>query len=90
MKAKAEGRSEVNRREEPVEYPMWYPWFLRGEADPFFLRGESKEVCADPSEPKLVVRLRMAVPFSEPEDASPSWSVSQSAWSPWRRRPMHS
>jgi len=88
MKAKAEGHSEVNRSKEPAEYPMWYPWFLRGEADPFFLRGEPTEHSANPSESALAVRLRIAVPFSEPEDASAAPSVSQSAWSPWRRRPM--
>jgi len=87
MNAKAEGRNTVDRSKEPVEYPMWYPWFLRDQAHPFFLRGEPTEVSADPSGPKLVVRLRMAVPLSKAEAASPASPVNQSAWSPRRRRP---
>jgi len=87
MKAKAEGRSEVNRSKEPEEYPMWYPWFLRDGADPFFLPGEPAEVSGDSSDPKLMVRLRMAAPFSGPENALPASPASQSPWSPWRRRP---
>jgi len=88
MKAKAERRSEWGRGKEPEEYPMWYPWFLRDEAEPFFLRGEPAQSSVDSNEAKLVVRLRMAVPFSAAEDASPASSVNQSGWSPWRRRPI--
>ena len=87
MKAKAEGRGEVNRSDEPAEYPMWYPWSLRDEADPFFVRGEPVDGSADPTEPKLEVRLRMAAPSLATDDATPVSTVSQSAWSPWRRRP---
>jgi len=87
MKAKAEGRGELNRSKEPVEYPTWYPWFLRDEAEPFLLRGEPTEHSDTPNVPQRVIRLRMAAPFSEPENASPASPASQSAWSPWRRRP---
>ena len=87
MKAKAEGRSEVIRSKRATDYPMGYPWFLRDEADPFFLRGEPMDGSADPSEPKLGVRLRMEVPFLAPEDTPSDSTVRPSAWSPWRRRP---
>jgi hypothetical protein len=58
MTTGTKGHSEMDPGEEPLRYPAWYPWLLRGETDPLGFQGEQEQGAVDRSEAKPALRRK--------------------------------